>query len=209
MKITKTVTVSGRVEICSLASVARAYEKEGLLLRSKSDILWQAIEQLSLLYSKKHGIEPFADVREAAFYMKTIGLPLDTSTRTIRDIATAKVCQDAEEDYGLESLERMIERKSRVSSSPSSSLPKKKGDETETYRKLYTQAKERGFSGTFEEFLEGIEKVKTGIDQQAFSLKEEQRLQEEKTAYNADALRSALSTSTLSKGGGEEKNENS
>lgn len=110
MKVTTSISIPGRVEICSFASLVRAYEKEGLRLRSKSDTIWQAVEQLSTMYAKLHKVAPFTDVREAIAYMAQIGMPLDTNTRATQSIAMAKICQDAEEDYGLDNLKVMTKK---------------------------------------------------------------------------------------------------
>jgi len=77
----KTIPIQGRLSICSFASLVRAYEREGVRLHSKSDVLYRAVEQLSALYARKHEVEPFADVREAIEYLEAVGLSLGTTER--------------------------------------------------------------------------------------------------------------------------------
>lgn len=94
----KTISIQGRVEIISLATLARAYEEGGLRLRSKSDILWHAIEQLSAAYQKQ-GIVPFETVEDALSYMESLRIPLATSARTRREVQNAQVKQNLEMDF--------------------------------------------------------------------------------------------------------------
>jgi len=85
----KTVSVQARVSITSFAELARAYEKEGAGCRSKSDVLWHAVEQLAWLYNRKHGVEPFASVVEAIDYMETIGMSLHSNPRATKALLQA------------------------------------------------------------------------------------------------------------------------
>lgn len=96
-----TIPIASRVSVQSFATLVRAYEKEGVHLRSKSDVLWRAVEQLSIMYCRKHEIEPIASVREAMDYMEMIGLPLATNSRSV----TALVQAEADEAYLVESGE--------------------------------------------------------------------------------------------------------
>ena len=212
MKITTSMTVAGRVEICSFATLVRAYEREGLRLRSKSDTIWQAVEQLTVMYSKKHNTEPFTDIREAVSYMMQIGMPLDTCTRAMQSIATAKICQDAAEDYGLETLQTMMKkvtltsmRKNSVTASPSAALWKSDVDEYNTVADLM---KQRGIvPPTFDEFVEekrvaqpepapvaqATQPSGSGpIDEIEYAEKERKKMAEIKAAYSPEALRAAI-----------------
>lgn len=78
----KTIPIQSRLNICTFATLARAYEREQMHARTKSDIVWRAVEQITAYYCKVHEVEPFTDVREAIDYMNTIGMPLGTNNRS-------------------------------------------------------------------------------------------------------------------------------
>jgi Mg-chelatase subunit ChlI len=181
----KTIPVPSRVNVCSFATLARAYEAEGIRLRSKSDILWQAVEQLATLYSRKQGIEPFTDIYEAVEYMERIGLPLATNKTVDRAIRTAAQMQNLEGDFG-------------VSSTGYSTKKGLQKEEREGDRKLYdivanSIRKGGGTPMSYEQYMENKKRV---VEQQAeeaivetvneaeFAAKEEQK---------REALRSGLS----------------
>jgi hypothetical protein len=197
------MTVGGRVEICSFASLIRAYEREGLRLRSKSDAIWQAVEQLVLLYSKKHQIEPFTDVREAVEYMVKIGMPLDTNTQAIRALGRAKTFQDAVDDYGVDDLE-VQSKKVRYTGVRKSSVvepivPTYRTEE-EMYQDLYKQARELGYKDSYEAYRGKVKESRQILEEtvvatsnpKEFVKKEEERLTAEKAAYSPEALRAAM-----------------
>ena len=94
----KTISVQGRVDITSLATLARAYLHEGHNIKSKSDILWRAVEQLSIMYCRKHGTEAFATIPDALEYMESIGLSLGTNSRAQKAILQAQ----SDESYFME-----------------------------------------------------------------------------------------------------------
>jgi len=106
----KTVSIAGRIDICSMATVARGYLERGVRIRSRSDLLWQAVEHVAAIMVKTEESEAFTDVREATNYLRAIGLTLETNQRALRSVGRAKLLQDAEEDYGIGAL-RAYERK--------------------------------------------------------------------------------------------------
>lgn len=203
MKAATNITVSARLDICTFATIARAYEKEGLRLRSKSDIVWQAVEQIAALYTKKYNIDPISDIREAEEYMDRIGMPLGTNMHAMQDLNRAKVYQDAEEDYGAEDLEVMKKRVQfkgmRKSSVATVVAPTYRTDE-ERQRDLYRQAQGIGFAGTYEEYVSTITdymreqegRVKETVNSKDFVAKEKVRMAAEKAAYSPEALRAAM-----------------
>lgn len=95
-----TISVQGRVEICSIASLTRALLTEGAQIRSKSDVIWRAVEQLSLMYEKKHGEPRFADPAEAMEYMDRVGLSLGTNARAMKALFQAQADQAFFEETG-------------------------------------------------------------------------------------------------------------
>ena len=94
----KTIPMVGRISITTFASLVRAYEKEGYHIKSKSDVLWRAVEQLSALYERKHGIEAFTSITDALEYLDFAGLSLGTNSRVQKAVLQAK----ADESYFME-----------------------------------------------------------------------------------------------------------
>lgn len=86
----ETVPVASRVKIKSLALLTRAYIEDGVHLRSKSDVLWRAVEQLAAFYSRRDGIPAFGSVREAGDYMESVGMPLGTNERSAGSLLRAE-----------------------------------------------------------------------------------------------------------------------
>jgi hypothetical protein len=89
VKMHKTISIQARVSITSFAELARALQYEGAGIRSKSDILWRAVEQLAWMYNRKHEVEPFASVHEAIEYMDSIGISLHTNPRATKALLQA------------------------------------------------------------------------------------------------------------------------
>ena len=201
MKITKTISIAGRLDICSFATLARAYEEEGMRMRSKSDILWQAVEQLSAAYSAKDKQEPFTDVREAVEYMESIGIPLVTNMRVLREVTSAKIYQDAGDDYGVGQL---YEQAGVVAKTKEMRrrLNKKGGVPTiDNNRLRYEEAvkvgREQGLATpSFEQFMENERNRQNAIvdtiDEIDYKEKEASRIQEEKEATSPAALLAAF-----------------
>lgn len=200
MKITKTISIAGRLDICSFATLARSYEDEGMRMRSKSDILWQAVEQLSAAYCEKRGEEPFTDVREAIEYMESIGIPLVTNMRALRETTSAKIYQDAGDDYGVDVLYEQAEATARRKE-VKRRLNKRGGISIDSDRARYEEAvragRELGMEPiSFEEFIENDrrkqEAITETINEIDYKEKEERRRQAEKDAASPSALISAL-----------------
>ncbi len=107
MNMEKTAGVSGRIKICSFATMVKGMKDRGIMLRSKSDAIWNAVEMLSIMYTKG-GMEEFTDIREAVLYLDSIGLSLQSNERGKRSVIAAKIVQDAEDDYGVDYLTGMV-----------------------------------------------------------------------------------------------------
>jgi len=206
MKITKTISIAGRFDICSFATLARCYEDEGMRMRSKSDILWQAVEQLASAYCNKRGEEPFTDIREALEYMDSIGIPLDTNMRALREVTSAKIYQDSGEDYGIEQLYAEAEtvairhrRRKKLSRLNSNGVDI--DDNRARYKEVSDEIKAIGGAPiSYEEFIRNKQIIETKgrdaivetINEIDFAEKEAARLQEEKEATSPAALLAAL-----------------
>ena len=99
----ETISIQGRIRITSFATLARAYMQEGHTIKTKSDVLWRAVEQLALLYSRKHGTEAFDSIPDALEYLDSVGLSLGTNSRAQKTILQAQ----SDEAYFLETGERV------------------------------------------------------------------------------------------------------
>jgi hypothetical protein len=106
----KTISIQGRIDICSFATLARAYKKEGNLTRTKSDVLWRAVEQLAALYSRKHDVEAFTSIPAAIAFLDIIDMPLGTNTRAQRSLLQA----EADEAFFLETGEDIGRRTTKT-----------------------------------------------------------------------------------------------
>jgi hypothetical protein len=181
----KTIPVPGRVSVCSFATLARAYEAEGIRLRSKSDILWQAVEQLAMLYSKKQGTEPFTDVYDAVEYMDSIGLPLATNKTVDRAIRTAAQRQNLDMDFDGVEIDHRTKKKMREEERDNErqlydivAASIRKGGDTPMSYEQYMENKKRVVEQQTEDAM-----VET-VNEAEFAAKEEQKMA---------ALRSGLS----------------
>jgi hypothetical protein len=83
-----TLPIQGRISIISFANLAKAYEIERVPFRSKSDILWRAVEQLSIMYRYKLGDEltAFETIEDAVNYLSSIGIELGSNNRARRTV---------------------------------------------------------------------------------------------------------------------------
>ena len=74
------VNIQGRIDLCSFATIAKAYRQRGYIANTKSDLMWRAVEDMAVL-AEKAGIERFTSLEEALIYLTSIGLEIGTSTR--------------------------------------------------------------------------------------------------------------------------------
>lgn len=109
------INIQARLDICTLASLARVYVEDGNILRSKSDLVWKAVEQIFSLYEEE-GRERFTDVYEAIAFLRKLGLTLDTNNRTKRQIQSAMVRQTIKDDFDNK-MDPLITKKSLIDSS--------------------------------------------------------------------------------------------
>ena len=189
------INVQARLDLCTLATLAKAYIGEGAILRSKSDLVWKAIEHIVSMY-ESNGIKKFTDVYEALDYMDKIGLYLDTSKRTKRQVQNAMVNQNAVSDFGMQNFGRATTRKQVT-------------DENQRVNELkafYTIMVEHNTKNnlpvpTFEEFKilattpsvhTEEEVVKETIDPIKRVESDKARMAAEKAAYSPEALRNAM-----------------
>jgi hypothetical protein len=172
----KTISIQGRVDICSFATLTRELEAEGIMVRSKSDIVWRAIEMLAGMYSRKHQTVGFTSIPDAIDYMDRIGIPLGTNSRVQKSIVQAS----ADESFFLETGEdvgRVTTKKSILSSN----------DERAKYDLVAGVMRTQGIEPiTFEQYMTGetepIVKHEETFDESSFAQKEEEKLRKLKEA---------------------------
>ncbi len=181
----KTISLAARVDICSIATLAKAYTIERMFMRSKSDILWQAVEQLSALYCRKLEIQPFEDIQEAIDFMDSINLSLRTNDRVRRSLVKAAGLQAIQKDFG----DIPIMRVTKGQKKDSEPLYRDDRDEYETACVAFRKSGLVPIS--FEKFLENRqrlveEKIDVDtVDQQEFARKEAEKLAELKRGLAA------------------------
>lgn len=191
----KSVNVQTRLNICTLASLARAYSAEGAFVKSRSDLVWKAVEQVMNLYESKGAVR-FTDVYDALSYLDSVGLHLDTSKRTRRQVQSAMVGQNAESDFGLENFGPRVTKRQLLESARSSAEEALSDDPTVAYRGQsalmenaglqvlpYDVWKERWDASHFDSTKEPA--VQETVDVREFERREEEKRKE---------LRDALST---------------
>jgi len=94
----KNVSIQARIDIISLATLARAFNNAGLRIMTKSDLVWEAIEQIASAYQRK-GATRFETIEDALAYLEHAGLPIGTNKRALRSIMKAQVAQNLEMDF--------------------------------------------------------------------------------------------------------------
>lgn len=189
------INIQARLDLCTLATLAKAYIGEGAILRSKSDLVWKAIEHIVSMY-ESNGIKKFTDVYEALDYMDKIGLYLDTSKRTKRQVQTAMVNQNAVSDFGVQNFGRPMNRKQVIDESQRTNELKA------FYAILVDHNTKNGLPiPTFEEYrviatkplnYPEEETVVETTNPEKFVAKEKERMAAEKAAYSPEALRNAM-----------------
>lgn len=65
----RTMVIEGRLEVCTMATLARYFEEFGTPARTKSDLLWQSCELLCQLLVTNSKIEPIDSIDEAYNYL--------------------------------------------------------------------------------------------------------------------------------------------
>jgi hypothetical protein len=161
-----TISIQGRISISAFASLTRAYIKEGHSIRTKSDVLWRAVEQLSLMYAKKHNTPAFASIPDALEFMESIGMSLGTNPRAQRTIMQAL----ADESHFLEVGEVAAARNMPIAQIGSGN---RQPSERELLMEKFTDYMKKGIienTTTFEQFCidqKDVERkiinIKTGV----------------------------------------------
>jgi len=189
------INVQARLDICTIATLAKAYAGEGVLIRSKSDLVWKAIEQLASMYIST-GSQQFTDVYEALEYMNSIGLYLDSSRRTTRQVQSAQVNQNAISDFGYENFGAKVTKRGLVKAAQS---------EEAMLKELYNEAVKHGYKDSWEEYkakMENATPAPEGVVRETsnpteMERRERERLTAEKAAYDPTALRAAISPTVV------------
>lgn len=186
------INVQARLDICTVATLAKAYIQEGVLIRSKSDLIWKAVEQLVAMYVSK-GAVCYTDVYDALEYLNSIGLYLDSSRRTTRQVQSAQVNQNAISDFGYENFGARVTKRGLLKAAQS---------EEAMLKELYNEAVKHGYKDSWEEYkakMENATPAPEGVVRETsnpaeMERRERERLAAEKAAYDPAALRAAMVT---------------
>jgi nucleoid-associated protein YgaU len=204
----RTISFPGRVDICSVATLLKGYNEAGIFIRSKSDLIWQAVEELSKV-AESRGTVRFEDVDEAIAYMDQVGMSLKTNNRAIRSLISAQHRQVAAQDFGRQDFPKPLTNKKQMAI-----------DDNELLRRDYVAMTEvqasRGLPPpTIEEFKKMRERARREIEERTRPMqavadeqedepvvetvdpaerekRERERIATEKAAYSPDALRQAM-----------------
>lgn len=96
----ETIPIQGRIDIKSFAALARAYATEHVPFRTKSDILWMAVEQLAAMYMQKHETGQFETMADALEFLDSVGVPLGTNYRTRQNVAQSLAAESFYQETG-------------------------------------------------------------------------------------------------------------
>lgn len=130
----KTVSIQARVDIVSFANLVKVYENSGIRLRSKSDAIWQVVEQMVALMEREERIEDKAEtVEDAVRYLDSINLSVGTNRRATKDLVKALADESAKtEGMGL----RRVSKKELTAESPYEDRPLTAEERMELARKI-------------------------------------------------------------------------
>jgi hypothetical protein len=195
-----TINVQGRIDIKSLAMVARAYLERGSMFTCRSDLMGRIVDDASIAAERLGVDRPETD--EAAFdYLKSVGINLASSDRGRREVRRALIRDVGVHDYYGEDL---MQKRTTKRDMGNASI-----DYKEMYDTVANFQKAKGIVPvSFEKFMEG-KKREDGlyttnipaedtmndtvvVDPKAYIEKEEKRMAAEKVAYSPEALRQAL-----------------
>lgn len=93
------VNIQSRIDICSLATIARAYVERGAELSTRSELVARIVEDMAMV-AMNSGVERFSDVEEAEYYLKRQGLVVASSPRAKKEMWRDKVRNTGLHDFG-------------------------------------------------------------------------------------------------------------
>ena len=97
------VNVQSRIDVCTLASIARVYEERGMRLTTKSELVARAIEHLAVIMEKS-GCERFEDIESAYDFLRSRGLDVGSSRRCAKELWKDRVREVGDTDCSGEDL---------------------------------------------------------------------------------------------------------
>lgn len=204
-----TINVQARLSMKTLATLARAYvDKDNVYIKSKSDLIWKALEQLTALYVE-NGAILFEDTTEAIRYLDSIGLSLATSSRTKRQVQTSLVRATALADFGMPDFgatttKKMVIENDRMMHKLASDEMRAMGLSPISFEEFMENKRQKQASEGERVALSNGEQasIHSPIDTVAYEEKERLRKEEEKKAASPEALLAAMrATSDIKKEG--------
>lgn len=149
------VNVQGRVDLCSLATVAKAYIERGYVPVSRSELMGRIVDD-SAIAAERAGVERFVSLDDAVEYLESVGLQIAVGERSRREVRRDLIRDVGLHDfYGEDLMSRRVTRKKQTQ--------EEKGKFWEDDRNAYDAACEAfRRSGlvpiSFEQFLENKKK---------------------------------------------------
>lgn len=164
------VNVQARIDLCSLATVAKAYEARGFRAKTRSDLVWQIVEDMAMI-AEKIGTERFEMLEDAIVYLYSIGLQVEISERNKRELRKDRVRETGLYDFGSEDA---LESR-RVSKRGMRGLDF--NNEEEHYRTIAEAMRRSGVAPmSFETYKKRKEEIdKEAVDIATFAEKEEEK----------------------------------
>jgi len=145
-----TVNVQGRIDMKSLAAVARAYVERGSTFGSRSDLMWRIVEDAAIAAENSGATRPNTD-EEALQYLRQVGLNIAMSDRSRREVRRALIDDVGVHDYYSEDLFAR-----RVTKAQLKNRPKNTQTDEELFKELYEAGVKLGYKGTYEEYTAGM-----------------------------------------------------
>ncbi len=93
------VNIQSRIDICSLATIARAYVERGAELSTRSELVARIVEDMAMIATSS-GVDRFSDVEEAEYYLERQGLVVASSPRAKKELWKDKVRNTGLHDFG-------------------------------------------------------------------------------------------------------------
>lgn len=110
----RTVPFEARLDICSLATIDRYYRDSGVTPRSRSELIFMAVQDLCHLLTKSNKVELITSINDAATYLEETYGGMGKPGRNSRTLLSERRAETLIED-GLDPTYLRIATKAPVS----------------------------------------------------------------------------------------------
>jgi len=93
-----TVSITARLDICSVAACAAYLQAQGEVLTTKSDLIWRVVELFKASVERKMEVPTRAD--DALHLLESLGISVTGNDRQRRQVGRALQEQNSQEDFG-------------------------------------------------------------------------------------------------------------